>query len=240
MAEAGQARRPLACERKWVYLLLMLTAGFYGGYTYTVRGGVFCNAQTGNLLLLAMALGRGEWAGALYYLPPLCAYLAGSMLSEAVATPIKRLGLVRWDTLLVLIEAAAVAVLGFLPETAPHQIAQVTINFLCSMQYNTFRQAQDIPMATTFCTNHVRQVGVGLVHALHHPEEPRWRRKVLSHLEMLAVFVAGCAAATALSGVFLGRTIWWALLPLGIVGGWLLYADLKGERGRLEQVPKGH
>ena len=139
-----------------------------------------------------------------------------------------------------LIEAAAVAVLGFLPETAPHQIAQVTINFLCSMQYNTFRQAQDIPMATTFCTNHVRQVGVGLVHALHHPEEPRWRRKVLSHLEMLAVFVAGCAAATALSGVFLGRTIWWTLVPLGIVGGWLLYADLKGERGRLEQVPKGH
>ena len=95
-------------------------------------------------------------------------------------------------------------------------------------------------MATTFSTNLVRQVGVGLVHALHHPEELRWRRKVLSHLEMLAVFVAGCAAATALSGVFLGRTIWWTLLPLGIVGGWLLYADLKGERGRLEQVPKGH
>ena len=240
MAEAGQARRPLACERKWVYLLLMLTAGFYGGYTYTVRGGVFCNAQTGNLVLLAMALGRGEWAGALYYLPPLCAYLAGSMLSEAVATPIKRLGLVRWDTLLVLIEAAAVAVLGFLPETAPHQIAQVTINFLCSMQYNTFRQAQDIPMATTFCTTHGRLVGGGRGHALHHPAEPRWRRKVLSHLEMLAVCVAGCAAATALSGVFLGRTIWWTLVPLGIVGGWLLYADLKGERGRLEQVPKGH
>ena len=54
------------------------------------------------------------------------------------------------------------------------------------------------------------------------------------------MFVAGCAAATALSGVFLGRTIWWTLVPLGIVGGWLLYADLKGERGRLEQVPKGH
>src|SRR5699024_404276 len=166
MAEAGQARRPLACERKWVYLLLMLTAGFYGGYTYTVRGGVFCNAQTGNLVLLAMALGRGEWAGALYYLPPLCAYLAGSMLSEAWASPIMLLGLCRRATLLVLIEAAPVAVLCFLPETAPHQIAQVTINFLCSMQYNTFRQAQDIPMATTFCTNHVRQVGVGLVHAL--------------------------------------------------------------------------
>ena len=133
MAEAGQARRPLACERKWVYLLLMLTAGFYGGYTYTVRGGVFCNAQTGNLVLLAMALGRGECVGALYYLPPLFAYLAGTMPSEAVATPIKRLGLVRWDTLLVHIEATAVSVLDFLPEIARHQLTQFTLNFLCSM-----------------------------------------------------------------------------------------------------------
>lgn len=240
MAETLNERQPLACERKWVYLALMLTGGFYGGYTYTARGGVFCNAQTANFVLLAMALGRGEWRGALYYLIPMSAYLAGAILSEAVATPIKRLGLVRWDTLLVFIEIGAVILLGFLPETAPPQIAQVTVNFLCSMQYNTFRQAQDIPMATTFCTNHVRQVGVGLVHAVRHPEEPRWRRKVLSHLEMLGVFVAGCAASTALSDRFLGRTIWGALLPLGIVGGWLLYADLRGERGRLEQVPRGH
>ena len=239
MAEAGQARRPLACERKWVYLLLMLTAGFYGGYTYTVRGGVFCNAQTGNLLLLAMALGRGEWAGALYYLPPLCAYLAGSMLSEAVATPIKRLGLVRWDTLMVLIEAAAVAVLGFLPETAPHQIAQVTINFLCSMQYNTFRQAQDIPMATTFCTNQVRQAGVAAVKAALDGDAAQGRR-MLAHFSMLAAFVVGAAVSTVLCGPLQGRAIWVALIPLTVVFVRLLRADLTKERGTFDRAPKGH
>lgn len=226
MVETVQERRPLACERKWVYLLLMLTAGFYGGYTYTVRGGVFCNAQTGNLVLLAMALGRGEWAGALYYLPPLCAYLAGSMLSEAVATPIKRLGLIRWDTLLVLIEVAAVAVLGFLPETAPHQIAQVTINFLCSMQYNTFRQAQDIPMATTFCTNHVRQMGIFFAKAVRHRNWDHVGR-LLCHLSMLVLFVLGGVIATVLCRLFLGRALLFTLIPLGILFVDLLRADRK-------------
>ena len=230
----------LTCEKNWVYFTLICVAGFWGAYTYLLRGGIFCNAQTGNVVLMGLALGSAQWGKALYYLVPISAYILGAFVSELLPNPLKHRLKVRWDTILIFIEMLAVLALGFVPDSAPVQISQVVINFIASMQYNTFRQAQDIPMATTFCTNHVRQVGVGLVHALHHPEEPRWRRKVLSHLEMLAVFVAGCAAATALSGVFLGRTIWWTLVPLGIVGGWLLYADLKGERGRLEQVPKGH
>ena len=36
----------LECERHWVFWLLMFVAGFYGVYTFLLRGGVFCNAQT--------------------------------------------------------------------------------------------------------------------------------------------------------------------------------------------------
>lgn len=44
----------LECERLWVFLLLMSISGFYGAFTYTIRGGVFCNAQTANFVLFAM------------------------------------------------------------------------------------------------------------------------------------------------------------------------------------------
>ena len=37
------------------------------------------------------------------------------------------------------------------------------------MQYNTFRQAHGIPMATTFCTNHIRQAGVSLYSRFVYP-----------------------------------------------------------------------
>ena len=55
----------LECEKLWVFLTLMCVAGFFGAFTYTIRGGVFCNAQTANFVLFAMALGDGLWKKAL-------------------------------------------------------------------------------------------------------------------------------------------------------------------------------
>ena len=88
----------LECEKRWVFLLLMMVGGFFGGFTYSVRGGVFCNAQTANIVLLGLSLGRGQFAHAAYYLLPISAYLLGSFVSEHIALPIKRLRLIRWDT----------------------------------------------------------------------------------------------------------------------------------------------
>lgn len=34
----------LTCERNWVYFTLICVAGFWGAYTYLLRGNIFCNA----------------------------------------------------------------------------------------------------------------------------------------------------------------------------------------------------
>ena len=52
----------LTCERNWVFYTLMTVAGFFGAYTYLLRGNVFCNAQTGNVVLMGLALGAGHWS----------------------------------------------------------------------------------------------------------------------------------------------------------------------------------
>ncbi len=239
---AGQRRKEyLECERRNIFLLMMFVGGYFGAFTYTLRGGVFCNAQTGNFVLLAMALGNGNWRHALYFFIPITAYCLGAFVSELLPNPVKKLRLIRWDTLLVAIEMAVVVFLGFLPESAPVQITQVLINFICSMQYNTFRQAEGIPMATTFCTNHIRQVGVFFCKSLRHSEERGGHlRRMGVHLGMLAVFVAGGAASAFLCHRLLGKAIWVALIPLGIALIYLLYADFIGEKGRLDQKPRGH
>lgn len=231
----------LECEKWSVFAILMFVAGFYGAYTYTIRGGVFCNAQTANFVLFAMEIGKGSLKGALYYILPMSAYLIGTIISEAIAGPVRKFSVLRWDTVLIFIEILAVIFLGLLPETAPHQIAQVTINFICSMQYNTFRQAQKIPMATTFCTNHIRQVGIAIVKAVKHRDENKpFVTRIFRHTGMLAVFVLGAIISAYLSTKFLGKAIWAALIPLGIVFVDLLYADLKTEKDRHNVVPRGH
>ena len=229
----------LECEKSWVFAVLMCVGGFYGAFTYSIRGGVFCNAQTANFVLFAMALGKAEWGHALYYLIPMSAYFLGAVISEAAGSAIKRARLIRWDTLLIFIEMVAVVILGLLPENAPYQISQVAINFICSMQYNTFRQAQGIPMATTFCTNHLRQTGISFCKAIRHRSREQLGR-LLRHLGMLAVFVLGGVAATVLCRFFQGKAIWATLLPLAFVLGDLLYADFKKEKGSLDRIPRGH
>lgn len=216
----------LESQRWWVFSILMFVGGFYGAFTYTIRGGVFCNAQTANFVLFAMALGDAHFGKALYYLIPMSAYFMGALLSEAAGTSARWNLPVRWETVLVGIEMAAVVILGLLPESAPYQISQVTINFICSMQYNTFRAAQGVPMATTFCTNHLRQTGIACCKALRTRDRQHVRRG-LCHLGMLAVFVLGAVISTILCRHIQGKAIWVALVPLAFVLADLLHADLK-------------
>ena len=229
----------LVCEQKAVYALLMASGGMMGAYTYVLRGGVFCNAQTANVVVMAISFGKGEWLAGLYYLIPITAYLLGAVVSEILPSPVKRLGLLRWDTYLIIIETAALFFIGLLPLTVPNQIVQVLINFLASMQYNAFRQAEGIPMATTFCTNHIRQVGIGFAKAIRKKDYVAMRRGLI-HAGMVASFFLGAMLLTALCGYWAERAIWLALAPMGIVLFKLIRTDLGAEHERLTQKPSGH
>ncbi|MCD7737151.1 MAG: DUF1275 domain-containing protein [Lachnospiraceae bacterium] len=232
-------RKYLECERMGIFLVLMMAGGFMGSYTYLLRGGVFCNAQTSNILLFGLALGEGNWGRAAYLLIPISAYLAGSVGSEILPVYVRKAEILRWDTLLLLIEMLVLIFLGLLPERAPVQISQVAINFICSMQYNTFRQAQGIPMATTFCTNHLRQTGIYIAKWIR-KKDPKAPRRTLRHAEMIGMFVAGAFIGTLCCRLFSGRAIWGAALLIGFAFFDLLRADLTKEKGKLYQKPAGH
>lgn len=107
------------------------------------------------------------------------------------------------------------------------------------MQYNTFRQAEGIPMVTTFCTNHVRQAGLGLAEWMR-KGDTAYFRKSLRHGGMLLMFVTGAVMGTILCGLFAGRVVWGASCMLFIVFADLLHADLMKEKGMLGRVPAGH
>lgn len=233
------APRYLVCEHKTIYRLLMLSAGMMGAYTFNVRGGVFCNAQTANVVMMAVTLGKGELAAGLYYLIPISAYCLGAFVSEALPSPIKRLGLVRWDTCLIAFEMAVLFAIGFVPLTVPNQVVQVSINFIASMQYNTFRQAEGVPMATTFCTNHFRQIGIALARLVRKGDREAALRGLI-HAQMVFSFLCGGLVLTLLCRVAPVRAVWLTLVPLGIVLFQLVRADLCCEHDQLSRKPSGH
>jgi uncharacterized membrane protein YoaK (UPF0700 family) len=113
--------------------------------------------------------------------------------------------------------------LGFIPENAPYQISQIAINFICSMQYNTFRQT-----------------GIGLVKWIRHQGDGTYLRRMACHMGMLSVFIVGGVISTILCRIFLGKAIWGAAILLIIIFIDLLHADLKTEKGMLNLIPSGH
>ena len=58
-------------------ILLALTGGILDAYTYLTRGGVFANAQTGNIVLLGVYLAQGEYSRAARYVIPIAAFAVG-------------------------------------------------------------------------------------------------------------------------------------------------------------------
>ncbi len=235
----NQETKYLECERLWVFDLLIFVGGYYGVYTFLMRGGVFCNAQTANFVLFAIELGNMNWSKAAYYLIPMTAYMAGAFVSEAISIKLTKVKFLRWDTILIIVEILFIIVLGFIPDSAPYQISQIAINFICSMQYNTFRQAEGIPMATTFCTNHVRQVGIHL-HKFFSQKSFANLKRSMRHLGMLTMFVLGGVCGVIGCNLLQGRAIWGAAIPMTILLIDFLHADLTNEKDRLSTLPHGH
>ena len=229
----------LECEKPWVYWLLIMAAGWFGGYTFIQRGGVFCNAQTANIVLFGIALGQRDWQHAAFLLIPITAYFAGAFVSELLGKTVKRFRFLRWDTILIGIEILVVVILGFLPASVPDQICQIALNFICSMQFNTFRQVEGIPAATTFVTNHIREVGSNLAKYMRHQDE-KSGRKVRVHGLLILFFSLGAVLSAICCEYLHYRAIWGSGVILLIIFIRLAHADRSYERAQLDQVPHGH
>jgi len=172
-------------ERLWLFCMLMLIAGFWGGFTYSLRGKVFVNAQTGNLVFLSL----------------------GIITAEFISKEINKISFLIWERILLFFSLIVTICLGFIPETAPFEFTNFSIAFTAAMQFNTFEKAHGMGMATPFCTNHVKQASANFVRFLKTRDSSKLRIS-LSHLSMILSFITGATLSIFLGRFFLGKAIW--------------------------------
>ena len=137
-------------ESREVGVLLALVGGFLESYTYLLHGGVFANAQTGNMVLLTLSLAHQEWGQVFYYLVPILSFFIGAAVTEVLKLQ------KRWHEAVIGEEIVLLFFIGFYPLTAPSLMVNLVISFICSMQVSTFRKIQGAAYATTFCTGNLR------------------------------------------------------------------------------------
>lgn len=206
-------------ERLATGLGLAVVGGFLDTYTYFTRGGVFANAQTGNLVLLGISAARGELYRAGQYLIPVLAFALGVVATEGLRA---RRGAGDWQRTVLLLEAAILAVVGLLPPAFLDFVVNVTVSFLCSMQVNSFRLLEGMPYATTMCTGNLRSCAYHLGQRLFAGERAGTGRAA-RYLWVMLAFCAGAALGVPATQWAGGRAVWLCVLPLLLVRAWLGY-----------------
>ena len=182
-------------------ILLAIVGGFLDIYTYLLKGNVFANAQTGNMVLMGLKIAEQNYLGALYYLLPISAFFLGIVISEYIKHRLSNVQYVEWQHLILIIEIIILTIIAFIPKEIPYSVCNVTIGLVCSLQVNTFRTTNGLPYASTMCTGNLRSAGQKLsaylfAHdkdALHH---------CFRYLIIIFFFIIGAIIATGLINIF--------------------------------------
>lgn len=91
-------------ESIFVGVLLAFSGGLMDAYTYVFRGGVFANAQTGNLILLGINVFDGSFHNALKYLFPVLSFTCGVLLAQVFRLAFQKGGRFHWRHLSLFLE----------------------------------------------------------------------------------------------------------------------------------------
>ncbi len=175
-----------------VTALLAVTGGFLDAYSYIARGGVFANAATGNIVLLALNLSQGNFQRMLYYLFPIAAYSAGIISAELIRRRFSGsdMHILHWRQLVVAAEAAIVCAVGFIPQGDADFLAVIAISYICSMQVESFRKVQGNPFASTMCTGNLRSASENLYKRVFTGDKQAGH-KALIYLGIISSFMLG-------------------------------------------------
>ena len=175
--------------------LLAISGGLMDAYSYILRGQVFANAQTGNILFLGIYLCSGQWREVIHYLFPVAGFTAGIFISELMH--LSRLHPVHWKQTILLAEAFLLLLVQFIPLDL---FANSLTSFVCGMQVQTSRKLRGHPFATTMCIGNLRSGTVSVVNWLCHREDHHLRAAG-AYYYVIFCFVIGAVIGNALAPV---------------------------------------
>ena len=195
-------------------VLLTLTGGYLDAYTYFVRGGVFANAQTGNVVKLGISIAERNMEHCIYYLLPILAFMAGVYLSLSLEDLCEKHGAKYMRRSVLAAEIIMMIIISFLPQTEPFNIiSNILVSLLCAMQMQTFQVFQNQGIATTVATGNLRKAVEYMYHAIKDKNKENWQASGEFFL-INGLFIIGVIAGSFISEYLGIKSI---LVPAGLL-----------------------
>ncbi|EFM39877.1 hypothetical protein HMPREF0379_0497 [[Eubacterium] yurii subsp. margaretiae ATCC 43715] len=136
-------------------IFLALAGGFMDAYSYICRGGVFANAQTGNILLFGVHITQGNFDASVKHFTPVLFFSAGIIIAEIIKSKLKKKIKYHWRQIVLLLEIAIFFLVSQIP-LDHNLLANNLTSMACGMQVESFRTMYGNGIATTMCIGNLR------------------------------------------------------------------------------------
>ena len=161
---------------------LALSGGFQDAYTYNARNEVFCNAQTGNVVLMSQHFMAGELMAGLSYFFPIVFFAFGVWVAEKVQANFKYARKLHWRQSILLAEILILFAVGFIPT-----------------EYNM--------LANAMCIGNLRS-GTAAISGYFREKKPKQLEQAMYYFGIIFMFAVGAGIGGNLSIHFGIRMIW--------------------------------
>lgn len=188
-----------------VIALLTLSGGLQDAYSYFCRGGVFANAQTGNIVLLSATLVSGNYADSVKYLISITFFLLGVMTAKTLYFILEKSNRLFWKQIVLFVETAVLACSAFIPQSL-NLFANALVSFACAMQVLTFDKIYGNSFASTMCIGNVVHLSDQIVTAVVQRDKTALKTSGL-YLAVVVTFAAGASVGYLLQTTFNDHTI---------------------------------
>lgn len=192
--------------------ILSLSGGFQDAYTYQLRGRVFANAQTGNVVLMSQHFLMKEWRAGFHYLLPVIAFAFGIFIAESIGHRYKNIRKIHWRQIILAVEIFVLTIVGFLPARY-NTLANILVSFSCAMQVQTFRKVNGYGYASTMCIGNLRS-GTESLSVFIRERKKEALMKALHYYGIILIFALGAGIGGILSGILGFKSIFISSLLL--------------------------
>jgi len=192
--------------------ILTVIAGIADAVGYITMGGVFAANMTGNTVLAGIAAAQRNYTDAWHHLAPLLAFFMGAMLSRLL------LRLSHKPTIGLLVEAALLAVVGFLP--LDREVAVMIVAVAMGVQASAITHFGGSAVSTVVVTSTLARTADALLDRLWSGEKKQL--PAVTNLPLLGFTWMGYLVGAVAGTLLLAVMPYPLLVPVALLGLLLL------------------
>jgi uncharacterized membrane protein YoaK (UPF0700 family) len=206
--------RVRAEERLRVAGLLSIAGGFLDAFTWIVHDGVMANAQTANVVLLAVYGAMGEWEQALRRVPSIAAFVLGIYIVCRLRAGADERSRYRFARLTLVIEVVVLVVVLLFHVQLPSVAGTLGISFAAAMQTASFARVEGRNYSSVMVTGNIRYAVETLFAGSVGAHDPAALRQARVLLTVCLTFAAGAGLGAMLTAQFASAAL---MVPIALL-----------------------